>query len=54
MRTQTWRRADARRRTAEGFLRREFSSAADRVAFDGLDVSMTLAEIYEDVVFDAA
>lgn len=41
-------------RSANGWLRLEFSSPDDRIAFDGLDVCMTLAEIYEDVEFDAA
>ncbi|WP_020184355.1 Uma2 family endonuclease [Methylopila sp. 73B] len=41
-------------RTDDGFLRQDLTSPTDRVAFDGLDVSMTLAEIYEDVAFDAA
>lgn len=41
-------------RSADGFLRREFSSPEDSVAFEDLSVSMTLAEIYEDVAFDAA
>ncbi|GLK56017.1 Uma2 family endonuclease [Methylopila capsulata] len=42
------------RKTNDGWLRQDLSSPTDRVAFDGLDVSMTLAEIYEDVTFDAA
>lgn len=41
-------------RSENGWLRQELTSLDDRLQFGGLDVSMTLAEIYEDVPFDSA
>ena len=41
-------------RSERGWLYQELASPDDRLRFDGLEVSMTLAEIYEDIEFDAA
>lgn len=39
-------------RTDSGWLRREFTKPDDRLAFEGLDVSLALADVYEDIAFN--
>lgn len=42
------------RRKGDGWLRSELTDPAARLEFDGVDVSLSLSEIYEEIAFDQA